>query len=93
MFLHPECKERIGTELKSGDKSISIQRLWLEKAKHECQNNDRSMCLPFRFKTDDNIYCIMDFDDIANLTQLLKSFYQDNEMLRKENEVLKKNGL
>ena len=36
-ILHPECKERKGNELKSGEKSISIKREWLEKASEECK--------------------------------------------------------
>ena len=46
-ILHPECKERKGNELKSGEKSISIKREWLEKAAEECKFEDKTMCLPF----------------------------------------------
>ena len=63
-ILHPECKERKGNELKSGEKSISIKKEWLEKAADECKFEDKTMCLPFRFKGDTNIYCIFKNDDI-----------------------------
>lgn len=82
-ILHPECKER-GTE-----KSFSIKRLWLEKAKEECKNTDKTMCLPFRFKGDENIYCIFDNNDIAGLITMMKAYMQDNDILREENRILK----
>lgn len=82
--LHPECKERKGTKLKSGEKSMSIKKEWLEKAKDECKDTDKTMCLPFRFKGDENIYVILDFDDLAALTTSLKAYMIENEILTKE---------
>lgn len=84
-ILHPECKERTAKELKSGEHSISIKREWLEKAKEECIHNNKTMCLPFRFKGDENIYCIFDMNDIASLVTTMKSYIQDNEL--KELEI------
>lgn len=89
-ILHPECKERKGYELKSGEKSISIKKEWLEKAAEECQFEDKTMCLPFRFKGDSNIYCIFKNDDIATLITMMKSYMLDNELKDKEIERLKK---
>lgn len=89
-ILHPECKERKGSELKSGEKSISIKKEWLEKAAEECQFEDKTMCLPFRFKGDSNIYCIFRNDDIATLITTMKSYMLDNELKEKEIERLKK---
>lgn len=89
-ILHPECKERTGNELKSGEKSISIQRGWLEKASLECQNTNKLMCLPFRFKGDEQIYNIMKFEDIAELVTMMKAYMMDNEAKAKEIEALKK---
>lgn len=43
------------------------------------------MCLPFRFKEDENIYCIFDMNDIATLVTTMKSYMQDNEL--KELEI------
>ena len=89
-ILHPECKERKGNELKSGEKSISIKREWLEKAADECKFEDKTMCLPFRFKGDENIYCIFRNDDIAELITMMKTYMLDNELKDKEIERLKK---
>lgn len=89
-ILHPECKERKGNELKSGEKSISIKREWLEKAADECKFQDKTMCLPFRFKGDSNIYCIFKNDDIAALVTTMKAYMRDNELKDLEIQRLKK---
>lgn len=83
-ILHPECKERIGSTLKSGEKSITLQREWLTKAKSECEGTEKFMCLPFRFKGDSNIYVIMDFNDLSDLTTIYKSYIIDNDLKTKE---------
>ena len=88
-ILHPECKERKGKELKSGEKSISIKKEWLEKAANECKFEDKTMCLPFRFKGDSNIYCIFNMDDIISLVTTMKAYINDNELKDKEIERLK----
>ena len=85
-ILHPECKER-GTE-----KSFSVKRQWLEKASKECQYGNKTMCLPFRFKGDDKIYCIFEQNDIAQLITTMKAFMHDNDILRAELEELKKHS-
>ena len=89
-ILHPECKERTGRELKSGDKSISIQKLWLEKASDECKSNGKTMCLPFRFKGDKNIYTIFEHNDIAELITTMKAYIQDNELKERQIKSLLK---
>ena len=81
-ILHPECKERTGKELKSGEKSMSIKREWLEKARDECKYTNKAMCLPFRFKGDDTIYNIMTFNDIAGLVTTMKAYIIDNERMQ-----------
>lgn len=95
-ILHPECKERKGNELKSGEKSISIKREWLEKAADECKFEDKTMCLPFRFKGDDNIYCIFKNDDIATLITTMKAYMLDNELkdqeIKRLQDIIKKRG-
>ena len=83
-ILHPECKERKGSELKSGEKSISIKKEWLEKAAEECKYENKTMCLPFRFKGDENIYCIFKNEDIATLVTTMKAFMLDNELKDRE---------
>lgn len=87
-ILHPECKERTGRQLKSGDQSISIQKLWLEKASDECKGTDKVMCLPFRFKGDDKIYTIFNHNDIAELITLMKAYIKDNELKTNQIRIL-----
>lgn len=89
-LLHPECKERQGTKLKGGDKSLSIKKSWLDKAKAECKNSDKTMCLPFRFKGDENIYVVIDFDDLADLVTTLKSYITDNKIQSEQIKLLLK---
>ena len=89
-ILHPECKERIGSTLKTGEKSMSIKKEWLEKAKDECKYTEKVMCLPFRFKHDENIYTIVDFDDLASLVTTIKAYMQDNDKKAEEIALLKK---
>lgn len=81
-ILHPECKERTGKELKTGEKSMTIKKEWLTKAKEECKNTDKTMCLPFRFKNDEDIYVIIDFDDLASLVNTLKAYKLELEIVR-----------
>lgn len=88
-ILHPECKERKGNDLKSGEKSMSIKKEWLEKAAEECRNDGRTMCLPFRFKGDNNIYCIFKNEDIAELITTMKAYMEDNERQRRIIDTLK----
>jgi hypothetical protein len=89
-ILHPECKERTGNDLVGGEKSISIKSEWLEKAAAECKYEEKTMCLPFRYKGKDKIYCIFDFDDIAELISTMKSYMQDNDLKDLEIQRLKK---
>jgi len=88
-ILHPEDKERKGRSLKSGDKSISIQRSWLEKAKEEVNGTDKIMCLPFRFKEDDKEYVILDLNDLGILISNMKAYMMDNQAKEKEIIALK----
>lgn len=90
-ILHIECKEREGTELKTGDKSISLRKNYLTKAKKECEGTPKKMCLPFRFKGDSDIYAIMDFDDLCDLVTNMKAYMDENARLNKEIEILKNN--
>lgn len=88
-ILHPECKERKGNFIQNGaDKSFSIKKSWLEKAKAEAVFDNKIMCLPFRFKEDTNIYNVMMFDDIAELVSHYKQIKQENEILRLQLEAL-----
>ncbi|MGL5458752.1 MAG: hypothetical protein ACRDBY_03955 [Cetobacterium sp.] len=84
-ILHPECKERIGNIIKNGaDKSFSIKKSWLDKAKEEAKHDNKTMCLPFRFKGDESIHCVIDMDDLAELIVNYKSLKRDFEILENE---------
>lgn len=85
-----ECKERKGSLLKSGEKSMSIKKDWLDKSKEEASHNDRVMALPFRFKGDDNTYIIMESSSIIELINTLKAYQRDNDAKSREMELLKK---
>ena len=54
------------------------------KAKHECENNNKKMCLPFRFKDDADIYVIMDFEDLVDIVTELKAYKAENLMLKEK---------
>lgn len=82
-ILHPECKER------TAEKSFSVKREWLEKALAECKYSDKTMCLPFRFKGDDQIYIVMRNQDIMELITMMKAYMQDNERMSEEIKMLR----
>lgn len=82
-ILHPECKER------AAEKSFSVKKEWLEKAAKECQYENKEMCLPFRFKGDDQIYVIMRNQDLMELVTMMKAYINDNEKLQKKVDILK----
>ena len=88
-ILHPEDKERTGRVLKSGDRSMSIQKSWLDKAKEEVRGSSKIMCLPFGFKEDPSRYAIFDLDDIGTLITNTKAYMHDNEVQRIEIETLR----
>lgn len=86
-FALMECKERKGNELTArGEKSFTIQKEWLDKARQEATSERKEMFLPFRFKGDEEIYAVTQWKDIANLISLLKSMAIQNE----KNELIVK---
>ena len=89
-ILMPECKERIGNRAADGAvKSFTIKREWLEKAKNEADEKNRTMTLPFRFKGDENIYTVTQFEDIATLVTMYKSVENTNRILEAQLQVVK----
>lgn len=70
-----ECKER-NTINSKGEKQITIKKLMLDKIKEEAGFN-RVGILPFRFKGNDDIYLIADFD------VWLELIHQNNELKNK----------
>lgn len=89
-ILGIECKERKGNELKGGDKSLSVKRSWLEKAKEEALDENKVMALPFRFKGDRTNYIIMEAEEIISLVNTVVAYQRDNDIKAKEIELLKK---
>jgi hypothetical protein len=89
-ILHPENKERTGRQLKSGERSMSIQKGWLDKAREEARSTNKVMCLPFAFKGDPHRYAIIELEDLASLVTHMKAYMHDNECQRLEIEALKK---
>ena len=79
-IVAPECKERKGSDLVGGDKSLSFKREWLTKAREEAQENDKIMILPFRFKEDPNTYIAMYSEDIYELINIAKAHMRDNDI-------------
>ena len=91
-IVHPECKERTPKDIKNGaDKSLTVNKSWLTKAKKEAESVNKIMILPFRFKGEDIIYNIMEFNDIAELILHYKQLVEENNILRAELEVYKEN--
>lgn len=88
-ILKLECKERTGSELSGGDKSISIKKSWLTKATEEAVDDDRIMALPFRFKGDDVNYIIMEASNIIELVNMVRAYEKDNDIKAKEIKLLK----
>ena len=52
----------------------------LLKAKEEASHVNKTMCLPFRFKGDEEIYAVISMNDLAELVTTLKAYIQDNRL-------------
>jgi len=79
-FALMECKERKGNALTGrGEKSFTIHKEWLEKAKREAESEGKEMFLPFRFKGDEEIYAVTQWKHIANLLCMLKALAIEND--------------
>lgn len=63
-----EVKER-GTLTARGEKQIAIKKDYLTKAEAEAYGSGRFFCLPFKFKGDNRIYAVVDFDDLVFLVE------------------------
>ena len=90
-----ECKERTGniSEAK-GTKSFTIQKEWLDKSNDEAQSSGKPVLLPFRFKDDEAIYVVTQWDPICELITTLKSSMIENDkkdiIIKELNERIKK---
>lgn len=84
-----EFKERSSTT-KSGEKSISIQKKWLDKLKEEAAEMNRDYYfLPFRYTGSDTDYVVMEYsmlmgyiETIAQLNEMVQSLQEENATLK-----------
>ena len=82
-----ECKER-GTTTSKGNKTISIQKKWLDKVKYEAAlANKKQWYLSFKYKDTDDIYIIKDFEDELAIIQLINNLQEEIKELRGGNDV------
>lgn len=65
-LLHIECKER------GAEKSIRVEKEWLDKALEEASLTQKVPVVPFRFKGTEDIYVFMRLDDLVGLIQELQ---------------------
>ena len=87
--LMQEMKER-NHELKGGNKSISIQKEWLEKLEREAyQAGKPYYLLPFTFGEEEKkIYAILDYDVIMGIYADLVYLKETQEILERKIEEL-----
>lgn len=78
-FLLIECKERASTS--NGSKSITIKKEWLDKIKEEAKSVDKLPCFCFRYKDDETIYSIIDYDIISEIICNLKYVMEELDRL------------
>lgn len=80
-----ECKER-GTTTSKGNLTISIQKKWLDKVKHEAAlANKKQWYLSFKYKDSNDIYIIKDFEDELAQIQLINQLQE--KILELESQV------
>lgn len=84
-----ECKER-GTVTAKGEKTFSILKNVLDKVIEEARSSHRFPGLVFRYKDDTESYVVQPFNDVIHLVHLIKAYETEIDILKKENEFLKK---
>lgn len=81
-----EFKER-SSKTSSGEKSISIQKKWLDKLKEEAFEMDRSYYfLPFRYTGSDTDYLVMEYDVLMGYVETITYM---NERIKALEEIVK----
>lgn len=74
-----ECKER-GTTTSKGVKSFTISLDWILKAKREMISSGKSnWYIPFRFKGNDEIFIIKDFNHELELLETIEQLLRERE--------------
>lgn len=79
-----EFKER-GTVTKSGAKSISIKKEWLDKLEEEAAIMKREYYfLPFRYTGSDKDYLVIEYEMLMGYIETIHSLLEENKRLRGE---------
>ncbi|MBA4293841.1 hypothetical protein C0431_12835 [bacterium] len=79
-----EFKER-GSITKSGAKSISIKKEWLDKLEQEAARMNRDYYfLPFRFTGEDKDYLVIEYEMLMGYIETIHTLHEDNKRLRGE---------
>lgn len=83
-----ECKERSSVTAK-GEKTITIPKEWLTKVAEEARMGGQYPTLMFRYKNDETIYSVNDFDVLCEMVHEIKYLRVENERLSEENDTLR----
>lgn len=76
-----EFKERSSTT-KAGEKSISIQKKWLDKLKEEAYEMDRDYYfLPFRYSGSDTDYLVIEYSMLMGYIETIAHLNEQNKAL------------
>jgi hypothetical protein len=87
--LRIECKER-GTLNSSGSKTFSILKEVLDKIISEAKMDNKFPGLVFRYKGDPDRYAVLPWQDLLDLIHQFKTHYLELDIVKKENEILKR---
>lgn len=80
-----ECKERATITVK-GEKTISVPKSWLTKIKQEANLVGKYPSFMFRYKDDETIYSINEFDVLCDMVLEIKFLRIENETIRQERD-------
>ena len=91
-IIFAECKERKGKEVVSrGTKNFTIDKEWIDKGLVEAKTaGNKPFFLPFRFKGDDTIWTVTNWDWIGELVSMVKTFMMECEKQKILIEAYKK---
>ena len=80
-----ECKER-ATVTAQGEKTISIPKSWLTKIKQEANLAGKYPSFMFRYKDDEVIYSINEFDVLCDMITEIKFLRIENVRIKQERD-------
>lgn len=87
--IRMECKER-STLNSSGKKTFSILKDVLDKIISEAKMDNKFPGLVFRYKGEPDRYAVLPWQDLLDLIHQFKAHYLELQIVKKENELLKK---